>query len=115
MRNNFNFNASIKLKDLEKMKRIYEVLQQEKVENHDTMILQEFEKLLNSFDSAMPKMDILIESFYLFYENILKNYSKVNYNVKVEKFDYFDFEQIQYVMDKMKEIISLIGETYNIK
>ena len=33
MRNNFNFNASIKLKDLEKMKRIYEVLRQEKVEN----------------------------------------------------------------------------------
>lgn len=104
MRNNFNFNASIKVKDLDKMEKLLVFLADEKVENKDTQLCVTFKNLLNSFDGLTDlKLYDLVDAFANFYEFFLLPYCKGE--IICKKFDEFDFEQVQYVMDKMKEII----------
>lgn len=104
MKNNFNFNASIKVKDLDKMEKLLSFLASENVENKDTQICIAFKNLLNSFDEITDlKMFELIDAFANFYEYFLFPYCKDE--IICKKFNEFDFEQVQYVMDKMKEII----------
>jgi len=113
MKNNFNFNASIKVKDLDKMEKLLSFLASERVENKDTQICIAFKNLLNKFDDVPKiKMYDLIDAFANFYETFLYPYCKGN--IICERFDEFDFEQVQYVMDKMKEIIYTIAGQYGL-
>ena len=111
MKNNFNFNASIKMKDLEKMENLIDLLYREKIDNEDLRICVEFRNLLNKFDYIkFIKMHDLIENFATFYEDILFPYCKGK--IVCDRFEEFDFEQVQYVMDKMKEIINDLCGAY---
>ena len=113
MKNNFNFNASIKMKDLDKMEKSIELLTKEKIENEDLKICLAFESLLSKFDDEPKiKMFELVDAFADFYEDILYPYCKGK--IICERFDEFDFEQVQYVMDKMKEIIYTIAGQYGL-
>lgn len=113
MKNNFNFNASIKIKDLEKMEKVINLLQNEKIQNEDTKICINFKNLLNSFDNISTiKMADLIESFANFYGDFLFPYCKNK--IVCQRFEEFDFEQVQYVMDKMKEIIYNLSGQYGL-
>lgn len=113
MKNNFNFNASIKIKDLEKMEKVINLLQNEKIQNEDSAICIAFENLLNSFDNiSVIKMADLIDSFAKFYEEFLFPYRKDK--IICQRFEEFDFEQVQYVMDKMKEIIYNLSGQYGL-
>lgn len=104
MKNNFNFNASIKMKDLEKMENLINLFYSEKIDNEDLKICIEFRNLLDKFDNMhFIKMYDLIENFATFYEDVLLPYCKGK--IICDRFEEFDFEQVQYVMDKMKEII----------
>lgn len=111
MKNNFNFNASIKMKDLDKMEKLLVFLADEKVENKDTQLCVAFKNLLNSFDGITDlKLYDLVDAFANFYEFFLFPYCKGE--IICKKFDEFDFEQVQYVMDKMKEIIYILCGQY---
>ena len=113
MKNNFNFNASIKVKDLDKMEKLLSFLASERVENKDTQICIAFENLLNQFDDTPKvKMYDLIDAFANFYETFLYPYCKGN--IICERNEEFDFEQVQYVMDKMKEIIYILSGQYGL-
>ena len=104
MKNNFNFNASIKMKDLEKMENLIDLFYREKIDNDDLKICVEFRNLLDKFDNMkFIKMYDLINNFAVFYEEVLLPYCKGK--IICDRFEEFDFEQVQYVMDKMKEII----------
>jgi len=111
MKNNFNFNASIKMKDLEKMENLIDLFYREKIDNEDLSICVEFRNLLDKFDGMkFVKMYDLIDSFAVFYEKVLLPYCKGK--ILCEKFNEFDFEQVQFVMDKMKEIIGILCASY---
>lgn len=113
MKNNFNFNASIKMKDLEKMEKVISLLENEKVQNEDTELCIAFRNLLNSFDNTPNvKMADLLEAFINFYGDFLYPYCKRK--IQCQWFEEFDFEQVQYVMDKMKEIIYIISGKYGL-
>ena len=113
MKNNFNFNASIKVKDLDKMEKLLSFLASERVENKDTQICIAFEKLLNQFDDTPKvKMYDLIDAFANFYETFLYLYCKGN--IICERIEEFDFEHVQYIMDKMKEIIYNLSGQYGL-
>ena len=56
MKNNFNFNASIKVKDLDKMEKVLDLLTQEGIKNKDSEICIAFKNLLNQFDDT-PKVN----------------------------------------------------------
>ena len=113
MRNNFNFNASIKVKDLDKMEKLLSFLASERVENKDTQICIEFKNLLNKFnDIPKVKMYDLIDAFANFYETFLYPYCKGN--IICERIEEFDFEHVQYIMDKMKEIIYNLSGQYGL-
>ena len=113
MKNNFNFNVSIKLKDLEKMENLINLFYNEKIDNEDLKICIEFRNLLDKFDNVrFIKMYDLIENFAIFYEDILLPYCKGK--IICDRFEEFDFEQIQYVMDKMKEIIYILSGQYGL-
>lgn len=113
MRNNFNFNVSIKMKDLDKMESLLNLLDNEKIDNEDYQLCIGFKNLLNSFNNT-PKVKLydLINSFAQFYETFLYPYCKGK--IMCEYFTEFDFEQIQYVMDKMKEIIYTLSGQYGL-
>lgn len=113
MKNNFTFCASIKVKELEKMTKTIEVLNKENISNNDLDILLGFKNLLDKFDDFSPKMYELIDSFASFYEAFLVPYCKEKL-IMCERFEEFDFEQIQYVMEKMKEIINIIYGEYGL-
>ena len=101
MRNNFNFNASIKVKDLDKMEKLLSFLASERVENKDTQICIAFENLLNQFDDTPKvKMYDLIDAFANFYETFLYPYCKGN--IICERIEEFDFEHVQYIMEDRK-------------
>ena len=113
MKNNFNFNASIKVKDLDKMEKVLGLLTQEGIKNKDSEICVAFENLLNQFDdTSKVKMYDLIDAFANFYETFLYPYCKGN--IICERIEEFDFEHVQYVMDKMKEIIYILSGQYGL-
>ena len=113
MKNNFNFNASIKMKDLEKMENLINLFYGEKINNEDLKICIEFRNLLDKFDNMrFIKMYDLIENFATFYEDVLLPYCKGK--IVCDRFEEFDFEQVQYVMDKMKEIIFNLCGAYGL-
>ena len=116
MRNNFTFCSSIKIKKLEKMEDIINLLITEKTTNDDLQICQLFKNLLNSFDKDIKNITTneVIEKFGDFYEKILVPYCRKEV-FGIENFQYFDFEQTQYVFDKMGEIIDTLGDKYNIR
>ena len=113
MKNNFTFNASIKIKDLDKMEKVLNLLAQEGVKNKDSEICVAFKNLLNRFDD-IPKVKMydLVDAFADFYEVFLYPYCKETIGCK--RFEEFDFEQVQYVMDKMKEIIYILSGQYGL-
>lgn len=116
MRNNFTFCSSIKIKKLEKMTKIINLLTSENTNNEDLKICVLFKSLLDSFDvniKDIKSIDV-IESFVDFYEKILLTYCK-NEVLPIKKFEYFDFEQTQYVFDKMGEIIDILGDKYDVR
>lgn len=115
MRNNFTFCSAIKVKKLEKMEDVIDLLYFEKINNDDLKVCVAFRDLLNSFDKDIKqiKSNDVIEAFFTFFENILVPYCKkelIIYN----KFEYFDFEQTQYVFDKMGEIIDILCGKYGL-
>lgn len=113
MKNNFNFNASIKVKDLDKMEKVLNLLTEEGIKNEDFNICVAFENLLNQFDNTPKvKMYDLVDAFAHFYEDVLYPYCKGK--IICERFEEFDFEQVQYVMDKMKEIIYTLSGQYGL-
>lgn len=113
MKNNFNFNASIKVKDLDKMEKVLDLLTEEGIKNKDTEICIAFENLLNQYDNTSKiKMYDLIDAFANFYENLLYPYCKGE--IICERLEEFDFEHIQYVMNKMKEIIYNLSGKYGL-
>ena len=113
MKNNFNFNASIKVKDLDKMKKVLDLLTQEGIKNKDSEICIAFENLLNQYDDVVKvKMYDLIDAFAKFYEDYLYPYCKGK--IICERIEEFDFEHVQYVMDKMKEIIYILSGQYGL-
>ena len=113
MKNNFNFNASIKIKDLERMESVIDLLYREKIDNKDLKLCIAFRNLLDSYDNiAKPKMYDLVDDFASFYEDYLYPYCKGN--IVCDRIEEFDFEHVQYVMDKMKEIIGIIYGSYGL-
>ena len=115
MRNNFTFCSSIKVKKLDKMEEIINLLYGEKIDNDDLTICIEFRNMLDLFDKDIKQIQSfeVIEKFNDFYDKILVPYCKKEL-IMVYKFAYFDFEQTQYVFDKMGEIIDIIGGKYGI-
>jgi hypothetical protein len=117
MRNNFTFCSGIKMKKLEKMEFIMKLLFNEKLsESNDYKILSDFHSLLDSFNKDMKliKSYYVIDKFYEFYDRILIPYCRKEL-ITIDKFEYFDFEQTQYVFDKMGEIIDIIGSKYGVE
>ena len=113
MKNNFNFNASIKVKDLDKMEKVLDLLTQEGIKNKDSESCIAFKNLLNQFDDTPKvKMYDLIDAFANFYETFLYPYCKGN--IICERIEEFDFEHVQYIMDKMKEIIYNLSGQYGL-
>lgn len=115
MRNNFTFSASIKLKKLDRMENLIDFLYSEKVSNDDLEICKSFRNLLDSFDKDLKSIKTyeVIDSFANFYENKLLPYCR-NKLIIIDRFECFDFEQTQYVMDKMSEIIDILCGEYGI-
>ena len=115
MRNNFTFCSSIKIKKLEKMEDVIDLLYSEKINNDDLKICINFRNILDNFDMDIKqiKSNDVIEAFYNFFEKELTPYCKKELIV-CEKFKYFDFEQTQYVFDKMGEIIDILCGKYGI-
>ena len=115
MRNNFTFCSSIKVKKLEKMEDVIDLLYSEKIGNDDLKICIDFRNLLDKFDVDIKQIrsNDVIESFYNFFEEKLKPYCKEEL-IMCEKFEYFDFEQTQYVFDKMGEIIDMLCGKYGV-
>ena len=115
MRNNFTFCSSIKVKKLDKMEDVINLLYGEKIDNDDLHICVKFRDLLDSFDKDIKliKSFDVIEQFNDFYEKEMIPYCK-NAVILCDKFDYFDFEQTQYVFDKMGEIIDIICGKYGL-
>jgi len=113
MKNNFTYSASIKLKDLEKMEKAIDLLYSEKLDNDDLHICVAFRNLLDGFDGVgYIKMYDLIDKFADFYQMFLRPWCKGK--IVCENFEEFDFEQVQYIMDKMKEVISIIYGEYGL-
>ena len=115
MRNNFTFCSSIKVKKLDKMEDIINLLYGEKINNDDLIICISFRNLLDEFDKDIKQIKSfdVIEKFNDFYDKILVPYCKKEV-IGIDKFVYFDFEQTQYVFDKMGEIIDIIGGKYGV-
>lgn len=115
MRNNFTFCSSIKVKKLDKMEEIINLLYGEKIDNDDLKICVEFRNMLDLFDKDIKQVKSfdVIEKFNDFYDKILVPYCKKEL-IMVDKFEYFDFEQTQYVFDKIGEIIDVIGDKYGV-
>ena len=115
MRNNFTFCSSIKVKQLDKMEDIINLLYGEKINNDDLQICLMFRNLLDLFDKDIKQIKSfdVIEKFNDFYDKVLIPYCKKELIV-IDKFEYFDFEQTQYVFDKMGEIIDIIGGKYGV-
>ena len=115
MRNNFTFCSSIKVKKLDKMEDIINLLYGERIENDDLTICVEFRNMLDLFDKDIKQIKSfdVIEKFNDFYDNFLVPYCKKEL-IMCDKFEYFDFEQTQCVFDKMSEIIDIIGGKYGI-
>ena len=63
-------------------------------------------------DTPKVKMYDLIDAFANFYETFLYPYCKGN--IICERIEEFDFEHVQYVMDKMKEIIYILSGQYGL-
>ena len=78
-----------------------------------TRTMSSMENLLNRFDD-IPKIKMydLVDAFADFYEVFLYPYCKETIGCK--RFEEFDFEQVQYVMDKMKEIIYTLSGQYGL-
>ena len=115
MRNNFTFCSAIKVKKLDKMEEVIDLLYSEKINNDDLRICVTFRNLLDSFDKDIKqiKSNDVIEAFFTFFENILVPYCKTELII-CNKFEYFDFEETQYVFDKMSEIIDILCGKYGI-
>lgn len=114
MTNNFVFNASIKLKNLNKMNTVLHLMNNENIDNNsDYQCLLYFKNLLNSFDSNSKniKMFDVIDKFCSFYENVLSIYCKDNL-IMCDKIEEFEWEDVQYVMNKMVEIIDIVFMKY---
>lgn len=114
MTNNFVFNASIKLKNLNKMNTVLHLMNNENIDNNsDYQCLLYFKNLLNSFDSNSKniKMFDVIDKFCSFYENVLSVYCKDNL-IMCDKIEEFEWEDVQYVMNKMIEIIDIVFMKY---
>ena len=116
MRNNFTFCSSIKMKKLERMEGVINLLISENTNNEDLRICTLFKNLLDNFDINIKdiKSNDVIESFADFYEKVLIDYCKKEV-LPIKKFECFDFEQTQYVFDKMSEIIDIIGDKYDVR
>lgn len=115
MRNNFTFCSSIKVKKLDKMENIIDLLYNEKIENDDLQICILFRNMLDSFDMDIKQIRSfdVIEKFNDFYEKILTPYCRKE-ALGINHFEFFDFEQTQYVFDKMSEIIDILCEKYDV-
>lgn len=115
MRNNFTFCSSIKVKKLEKMEDVINLLYTEKIDNDDLQICREFRNMLDLFDKDIKQIKCydVIEKFGDFYDDFLAPYCKKELII-CNKFEYFDFEQTQYVFDKMGEIIDILCSKYGI-
>ena len=116
MRNNFTFCSSIKIKKLERMENIIKLLTSENLNNEDLKLCTIFKVLLDKFDVNMNEIssnDVIV-SFNDFFENYLTPYCKKEV-ILIKNFEYFDFEQTQYVFDKMAEVIDIIGDKYNVR
>ena len=113
MTNNFVFNASIKLKNLNKMNNVLRLMENENINNNDYQCLSCFKNLLNSFDSNPKnvKMFDVIDKFCSFYENVLSVYCKDNL-IMYNKIEEFEWEDVQYIMDKMIEVIDIVFMKY---
>lgn len=113
MTNNFVFNASIKLKNLNKMNSVLRLMENENINNNDYQCLSCFKNLLNSFDSNPKnvKMFDVIDKFCSFYENVLSVYCKDNL-IMYNKIEEFEWEDVQYIMDKMIEVIDIVFMKY---
>lgn len=116
MRNNFTFCSSIKAKKLNQMENIIDLLYSEKIENDDLQICIMFRNLLDGFDKDIKEISTfdMIEKFNDFYEKVLTPYCRKE-ALGINRFEYFDFEQTQYVFDKMGEIIEILSEKYDVK
>ena len=113
MKNNFTFCASIKLKELEKMENLIDLFYKEHISDDDFKICISFRNMLDSFENN-PKMNDLINTFAEFYDEILYPYCRLKMIV-CKTFEEFDFEEIQYVMDKMKEVINILYDSYGMR
>jgi hypothetical protein len=115
MRNNFTFCSSIKKKYLEKMEDVIDLLYSEKLDNEDLEICVNFRNMLDSFDEDIKKISSadVIDKFFNFYEEILVPYCKKE-QLGYKTFEFFDFEQTQFVFDKMTEIIEILVQKYNV-
>ena len=113
MTNNFVFNASIKLKNLNKMDSVLRLMENENINNNDYQCLLCFKNLLNSFNSNPKnvKMFDVIDRFCSFYENVLSVYCKDNL-IRCDKIEEFEWEDVQYIMDKMIEVIDTVFMKY---
>lgn len=115
MRNNFTFNASIKVKELNKMNTILNFMKSENLNNKDTAILNAFGYILNQFEGDIHtiKMYDVLDAFATFYEEILVPYCKEEL-IMCTRFEEFEWECVQFVMDKMAEIITIIQSKYGV-
>ena len=115
MRNNFTFCSGIKAKKLDQMERVINLLCSEKMENDDLQICLAFRNLLDKFDKDIKEIRSyeVIDEFGKFYEDFLREYCKRE-KLGFKEFDYFDFEQTQYVFDKMGEIIDILYGKYGL-
>ena len=115
MRNNFTFCSGIKAKKLDQMEKVINLLQSEKIENDDLTICLMFKNLLDKFDKDIKEIRSyeVIDEFGKFYEDFLREYCKRE-GLGFKEFDYFDFEQTQYVFDTIEQIINLICGKYGL-
>lgn len=115
MINNFTFNASIKVKEINKIISILQFMKNENVNNKDTAILNSFIYMLNGFNDDIHKLKLfdVLDEFATFYENLMCHYCKEEL-IECKTINEFEWEDVQYIMDKMVEIISHIQSKYGI-
>ena len=96
------------------MNTVLHLMKNENIDNNsDYRCLLCFKNLLNSFDSNSKniKMFDVIDKFCSFYENVLSIYCKDNL-IMCDKIEEFEWEDVQYVMNKMVEIIDIVFMKY---